>query len=119
MNKLNYTDHKLNFTWLNSANLFAYLTWAAASGVGGILGNLIDDPQKYGFDFALVAMFIGLLYLQIIADRSIKFNVQLTVILFVAVLMYFGMAFITANALLLIVTLLGCGFGMVLKHVVK
>lgn len=119
MNKLNYTDHQLNFKWLNTANLFAYLVWGGTSAVGGMLGNLISNPEKYGFGFALVAMFIGLLYLQMISDRTIKLTIQLVVVLFVAVLMYFGMKWLPQNGLLLVVTLLGCGFGVVLKHVTK
>lgn len=119
MNKLNYTDRKLNFRWLDTSNLAAYTAWGLASAVGGMLGNLIADPEKFGIGFALVAMFIGLLYLQVIADRTIKLAIQLVVILFVVAAMYFGMAFVPQNGLLLIVTLLGCGFGVVLKHVVK
>ena len=119
MNKLNYTGRKLNFRWLDTANLFAYLVWAFASAVGGMLGNLINNPEKYGFSFALVAMFIGLLYLQMISDRTIKLLVQVLVILFVVVLKYLGMRWLPQNGLLLVVTLLGCAFGVVLKHGIK
>lgn len=119
MNKLNYTSRRLNFTWFNVSNLAAYLTWAAASLIGGALGNLIVNPERYGIGFALVAMFIGLLYLQLISDRTIKFGVQLTTIGFVAILMYFGMAIIPENILLLFVALLGCTFGVVIKHVTQ
>lgn len=119
MNKLNYTSRKLNFRWLNVANLFAYSTWVLSSVAGGLLGNLINNPEKYGISFALVAMFIGLLYLQVIADRTIKLTVQLIVILFVMVMMYLGMKWLPQNGLLLIVTILGCGFGVVLKHGTK
>lgn len=119
MNKLNFTDHHLNFRWLDTANIFAYLVWGFTSAIGGMLGNLINNPEKYGFSFALVAMFIGLLYLQMISDRSIKLTIQFIVVIFVAVLMFLGMKWLPQNGLLLVVTLLGCGFGVVLKHGTK
>ncbi|RRK11666.1 branched-chain amino acid ABC transporter permease [Lactiplantibacillus garii] len=112
MNKLNQTGQKLRPTWLHAANVVAYLVWAAATVVGCLLGNLITDPDQFGLDFAVVGMFIGLLYLQMITDRSKPLLTQLWVVLFVAVAMYILMRFFPGNVALLIATLLGCGFGM-------
>ena len=112
MNKLNQTDHQLRPHWLHAANILAYLVWAAATVVGCLLGNLIADPNQFGLDFAVVGMFIGLLYLQIITDRSKTLKTQLLVVLFVAIAMFFLMRFFPGNIALLIATLLGCGFGM-------
>ncbi len=67
-------------------------------------------------DFALVAMFIGLLYLQIISDQVLQVSLQLAVVTFVLVLTYLGLIFIPANILILVITLLGCGFGVIIKH---
>ncbi|GAD16820.1 AzlC family ABC transporter permease [Lentilactobacillus otakiensis] len=116
MNKLNYSDNHLNFPWFNTANLLAYMTWILSSLVGAVLGNFISNPEKFGLDFALVAMFIGLLYLQLISDRSIKFNLQLIVVGFVLVAIYFGLIFIPSSLLILLVTLVACTFGVVMKH---
>ncbi|MFC6201801.1 AzlC family ABC transporter permease [Lactiplantibacillus nangangensis] len=112
MNKINRTDHQLRPRWLHAANILAYLVWAAATVVGCLLGNLIADPNQFGLDFAVVGMFIGLLYLQIITDRSKTLKTQLLVVLFVAIAMFFLMRFFPGNIALLIATLLGCGFGM-------
>ncbi|MCD2255361.1 AzlC family ABC transporter permease [Agrilactobacillus fermenti] len=117
MNKLNRTQNTLSFPWFNTANLTAYFTWIIASLIGALLGNFITDPKRFGLDFALVAMFIGLLYLQIIADQSMKKALQLTVVLVTCILMYIGLIFIPSNFLVLVVTLLSCGLGMVIKHV--
>ena len=76
MNKKNRTGGILNFEWFNSANLIAYVTWAVSSYVGGVLGSFIGNPERFGMDFALVAMFVGLLYLQIIADDSLPRGLQ-------------------------------------------
>jgi len=115
MNKLNQTQQKLRPRWLHAANIIAYLVWAAATVVGCLLGNLIADPNQFGLDFAVVGMFIGLLYLQIITDRSKTLKTQLLVVLFVAIAMFFLMRFFPGNIALLIATLLGCGFGMVVS----
>ncbi|KRN77656.1 hypothetical protein IV43_GL000681 [Ligilactobacillus acidipiscis] len=114
MNKLNYTHRTLSFTWLNTVNLAAYLTWLTVTGMGALLGSLITEPDQFGFQFAITAMFIGLLYLQIISDKMIQIKLQVEVILFVLLLTYFGMAFIPGNLLILVVTLLGCMLGVTL-----
>ena len=116
MNKLNFTDHHLSFAWFNTANVVAYLTWAISSFVGALLGNFIPDPQKFGLDFAIVAMFIGLLYLQIITDRSLPRMLQLLMVGITLVLIYLGFIFIPSNILILVVTVVGCGIGVVIKH---
>jgi len=115
MNKLNQTDHQLKPNWLHGANLLAYAIWALATAVGCLLGNLISDPNQFGLDFAVVGMFIGLLYLQMITDRSKPLKLQLLVVIFVAITMYFLMRWLPGNLALLVATLLGCGFGMVVS----
>ncbi|KRM61305.1 AzlC family protein [Paucilactobacillus vaccinostercus DSM 20634] len=116
MNKRNYTGDTLSFTWFNTANFIAYLTWNVASLVGALLGNFIQNPEKIGLDFALVAMFIGLLYLQVISDRSLNRLLQVMVITLTLILIYVGLIFVPSNLLILLVTLIGCGCGVVLKH---
>jgi 4-azaleucine resistance transporter AzlC len=119
MSKLNYTQQSLSFPWLNAANLFAYSAWAAASLGGNLLGNLIRNPERFGLDYALVAMFIGLLYLQIIGDKGIKLSLQLSIVLLVLVLTYIGMIFIPSSLLVLVVTLIACFVGMGVQHHAK
>jgi len=118
MNKLNFTDGKLTFKWFNTVNLMAYLVWAASTMVGAMLGKIISDPEKLGLDFALVAMFIGLLYLQLISDKSISLKVQLIVVAVMLPLVYFGLIFISSDLLILVVTLIGCAIGVILKHAI-
>jgi len=116
MNKLNFTDGKLSFKWFNTVNLMAYSVWAISTMVGAMLGKVISDPEKLGLDFALVAMFIGLLYLQMINDKSIPLKVQLIVVGVMLPLVYFGLIFVSSDLLILLVTLIGCGLGVILKH---
>ena len=118
MNKQNYTNGILIYEWFNAVNLLSYFTWVASSVVGALLGEIVKNPKTLGLDFALVAMFIGLLYLQVISDFTIKKKVQFLVIVVVFFLVYFGMIFIPSNVLIIVVTLLGCAIGVVLKNVI-
>ena len=118
MNKQNYTNGGLTYEWFNTANLVSYFTWSVSSVLGALLGGIVKDPKALGLDFALVAMFIGLLYLQVISDFTIRKKVQFLVIIVVFFLVYFGMIFIPSNLLIIVVTLIGCAIGVVLKHVI-
>lgn len=113
MSKLNYTKGQLKPTWFNTTNVVAYLVWAISTVIGGLLGNLITNPKAFGFDFALVAMFIGLLYLQIINDQSKKIGLQLWLVLAVMLMMYGLLIIMSANMAILCATILGCLLGMV------
>ena len=117
MNKINYTNGKLNFTWFNTVNIISYLTWQAGTLLGAILGGFITDPKKLGLDFAIVAMFIGLLYLQVLGDKNLNKILQIIVILISFALTYLLTIVLPANLVVIVVTLISCSLGMVLKHV--
>lgn len=59
------TDRRLGFSFVAGLNGTAQLSWVAGSALGVLAGSLVGDPLRYGFDFALVAMFLGLLALQL------------------------------------------------------
>ncbi|MGI6557873.1 MAG: AzlC family ABC transporter permease [Limnochordia bacterium] len=46
-------------------NLASYGTWVLSSLVGGLFGSILPDPARLGLDFALPAMFIALLVVQL------------------------------------------------------
>jgi len=115
MNKQNHTNGQLSFHWQNAANLVAYLVWGLSTVVGALLGGLIANPEQFGFDFALTAMFIGLVYLQLISDHHLGLTRQLLVMGCVALLYYLMLRVLNANFSLLVATVGGCLFGMELK----
>lgn len=115
MNKQNRTQGKLSFAWQSAANLIAYLVWGVATIVGAILGGMITNPNQFGFDFALTAMFIGLVYLQLISDRHLGLSLPLMVMIFVAIVYYFMIGLMSQNFALLVATVAGCLFGMEMK----
>ncbi len=117
MNKLNYTNGKMNFSWFNTENIISYSTWVIATMIGALLGNFIEDPKKLGLDFANVAMFIGLLYLQVNSDKALNKTLQVIVVLLTLVLTYISTIILPASLVIIAVTLIGCTLGMVIKHV--
>lgn len=52
-------------------NLMCQLAWVAGSMLGAITGNLIEDVRPFALDYALPAMFIALLILQIRNRRHV------------------------------------------------
>ena len=112
MNKLNYTDHHLNAPWFHSVNVGAYLVWFVASLLGALIGGLIPNPDGFGLDFAVVAMFIGLLYLQMITDRSKPFLRHLSVAGVVAAAMVVLVRYLPGTTAIIVATVIGCLFGM-------
>lgn len=47
--------------FLLGGGVLAYLCWMATTVLGYSLGSAIDDPSKYGLDFAFTATFLALL----------------------------------------------------------
>ncbi len=41
------------------------VSWVISTVTGGLIGNLIPHPERFGLDFALPAMFVGLLLMQL------------------------------------------------------
>lgn len=105
----------VNQQWMHGLNLTAYCVWILACFVGAIIGNWLPDPMQFGLDYALVAMFIGLLYLQLISDRSKTKKNMILVMFTVTVLLIFLLKFVTAELALLGATLLGCSLGVLLE----
>jgi 4-azaleucine resistance transporter AzlC len=47
--------------FLMGGGVAAWISWLGATTTGRLLGSLIDDPARYGFDFAFTATFLALL----------------------------------------------------------
>jgi 4-azaleucine resistance transporter AzlC len=58
--------------WLLGLNMTAHVNWVAANIVGAFLGAWIPDPEKYGLDYALPAMFVGLLVMQLTSRQKMR-----------------------------------------------
>lgn len=100
--------------WMHGLNITAYLNWFVANLAGAYFGQWIANPEKFGLDFALPAMFIGLLVLSMISrNRFVRDGVVAlsAVILTVAISLVFG-----SNLGVIAATLIAATIGMVLER---
>ena len=105
----------IDANWMHGLNIAAYLVWIMSCITGAILGNWLPDPYQFGFDFSLIAMFIGLLYLQFINDKKHSKLHNLFVIFIVTILMIFLMRIMIPELAIIIATLLGCFIGVLIE----
>lgn len=98
--------------WMQGVNLMSYLSWLVATIIGALIGNLIPNPEKFGLDYALTAMFIGLFVLTF--DAIVKYErlkIVLTVVIS-TILTYYVAGILTTNYVaVLIATLVGAFIG--------
>ncbi|MBQ4901212.1 AzlC family ABC transporter permease [Paenibacillus sp. Marseille-P2973] len=98
--------------WMHGLNLTAYLNWIVANIAGAYLGQWISDPEKFGLDFALPAMFIGLLILAMVSRKKVKLDVIVAVC---AVFITVGVAMIfPGNVGVIVATVVASTIGMVI-----
>ena len=105
----------IDANWMHGLNITAYLVWIMSCITGAILGNWLPDPYQFGFDFSLIAMFIGLLYLQFINDKKHSKLHNLFVIFIVSILMIFLMRIMIPELAIIVATLLGCFIGVLIE----
>lgn len=96
--------------WMFGLNLTAYLNWLLANVAGGVFGQWITSPEKFGLDFALPAMFIGLFMLQL-TERS-KVGVDLFVAMSAVVIAIAGTVLVSASAGVLIAIVIAASVGV-------
>ena len=106
----------INAAWMHGLNLTAYITWILSCFIGALIGEWLPDPTKFGLDYALVAMFIGLLYLQLISDKTKRLRNRVIAMLTVTVLLVLLLRFISSEMAILISTFAGCFMGVALER---
>lgn len=106
----------VNASWMHGLNLTAYITWILSCLIGALIGEWLPNPMQFGLDYALVAMFIGLLYLQLISDKTKSLKNRLIVMLTVAVMLVLLMRFVSAEMAILVSTFAGCFMGIVMER---
>lgn len=73
------TNNNINYKWMMGVNITAYLNWIAATFVGACFSSLIYDYKKFGLDFALPAMFIGLLISNLKEGSEVKKSASIVI----------------------------------------
>ncbi|MFC5985429.1 AzlC family ABC transporter permease [Marinicrinis lubricantis] len=80
-------EKRLTDRWMNGLNVTAYLMWILSSVWGAVFGKWIENPDMLGFDFALTAMFLALLVLQLQTMNSSKLKHALSLIVYMILVM--------------------------------
>lgn len=100
--------------WMHGLNVTAYLNWILANIAGAYLGQWIASPEALGLDFALPAMFIGLLVLTI-ASRS-KYKLDIIVALIAALVAVGASMLWSASIGVILATIIASTLGMVIER---
>jgi 4-azaleucine resistance transporter AzlC len=96
--------------WMFGLNLTAQINWVIATVVGAIFGQWIANPNELGLDFALPAMFIGLLVIQLMERGKLRADAVVAVI--AAVLAVACSVWITASAAVMIAIVIAATIGV-------
>ncbi|GGA29570.1 AzlC family ABC transporter permease [Paenibacillus physcomitrellae] len=106
--------HRLSEKWMHGLNLTAYLNWIIANIAGAFLGQWIADPEQLGLDFALPAMFIGLLVLQLISRRKLKADL---LVVLCSICLVVALSYLTSSSITIILaTIAASTLGMAVSR---
>ncbi|MDR0921548.1 MAG: AzlC family ABC transporter permease [Lactobacillales bacterium] len=109
-------EKKVSTSWMNGLNLTAYLSWIFSTVIGAVIGNWIPSPDRFGLDFALVAMFAGLFVIQLEFQLSGKVKKYVMILSVVVVSLYGLMIIVTPEIAVILGTLLGCLTGVIIDE---
>lgn len=108
-----FKKKKINYFWMIGLNITAYINWIVATGIGVLLGSIIPDYKAIGLDFALTAMFIGLLISAIKGNLKIK---KATIIIITSIVtLIISTQIVSTSIGVIIAAILGALVGVVIK----
>lgn len=107
----------LSVSWMYGNNLVGYLAWVGSTIAGNLLGSFIPNPEQFGLDYALVAMFLGIFSGQLTAMMQAVPIKKIGLILVAVLLAYLTLSmFLLSSVAVLVATLIGCGVGVYLDE---
>lgn len=98
-------EGRLGGRWMDGLNITAYTTWILACCLGAIAGKWVPDAEKWGLDYALVAMFVALLVLNLVNVGKGKVVRYLKLIIVLG-LVYYGLLYIVPSHLAVLLSTL-------------
>lgn len=104
---------KLYGKWMDGLNVTAYLFWILSCVAGAFLGQWVANPEKWGLDFALIAMFVALLVLQLSSVGKNKIMHYLMLIGYMIVIMYGLSYLVPSHVAVLLATVIVATIGVV------
>ena len=99
--------------WMHGLNITAYANWIVANIAGAMFGQWISNPETYGLDYALPAMFIGLLVLTMLGRKAFKVDGFIALIAIIVTLI--ASLFVSASLGVIIATIVASTVGMVIS----
>ncbi|AUM65148.1 branched-chain amino acid ABC transporter permease [Brevibacillus laterosporus] len=105
--------NQISEKWMHGLNITAYLNWFVANLAGAFLAQWISHPEKFGLEFALPAMFIGILILTMLGRSKIKLDIVVAII---AVVIAVGSTFLLSSSMgVIVATIIASTIGMVVE----
>lgn len=105
----------ISSSWMYANNLTGYITWAIAVVFGSIFGQWIPNPEQFGFDFALIAMFVAIFMSQLeVIVRRVKSQKILSILMGVLVVYLALISFVSSSIAVLLSTIAGCVIGVMI-----
>ncbi|MCR8842668.1 AzlC family ABC transporter permease [Paenibacillus sp. SC116] len=98
--------------WMNGLNVTAYSVWVVSCVAGALLGKWIPNPEAYGLDFSLSAMFVALLVSLFQTIEHKKVRLYLFLIIIVTALMIGLSMFMPTYIAIIIATVIGATIGV-------
>lgn len=106
----------LSYSRMSGLNVAAYITWIISNMAGAAFGRWFTDPKVLGLDFALTAMFLALLVLQLQSSRSGKLKLYLALVLMVILSMFVLSAFFPSYIAIILSTVVVATIGVLLDR---
>ncbi|MGW6384411.1 AzlC family ABC transporter permease [Peribacillus butanolivorans] len=103
---------KINDQWMNGLNITAYISWIISCVLGAIFGKWISNPEIFGLDFALTAMFLTLLVLQLQSIKEGKLKLYITLVLYVVITMFLLCMFVPSHIAIILATIIVATIGV-------
>lgn len=107
---------KINDRWLHGLNITAYVFWTIASIGGAVFGKFISNPEVFGLDYAITAMFVFLAIAQFDAITNSKLKIYIVLIISVIVMMFIFSWFMPTYVAILLSAIITSTLGVVMER---
>lgn len=105
---------KINNLWMIGLNIAAYVNWIVATGIGVLIGSIIPDYKVLGLDFALTAMFIGLLVSAVKGNLKLKKAIIITIT--AIIILIISTKIVSTSIGVILAAIVGALIGVVIKE---
>lgn len=112
MNKI-VKGESINDRWMNGLNVTAYISWILSCIVGAMFGKWISNPEALGLDFALTAMFLALLILQLQSIQKPKLKLYLSLVVYMIIAMVLLCMVVPSHIAVILSTMIVATIGVV------